>query len=191
MNMRHSTNAEGRLQRRPSGRSQRGVPSRRDVQPPLKVAEEVWVAAALLHRNSPRRKDFTIDEIVERVRKEAGGRKLRASVYAHVVQHCVANKPPSPSRLRYLVETRPGYRKLFRRGNGWHFYRDRGRKIPLGSSLSPQYQYLLRWYEQEYDVATPKRMERDSILALRGLGKEIWEGVDPDEYVRQLREGWQ
>lgn len=30
--------------------------------------------------------------------------------------------------------------------------------------------------------------KEDSILALRGLGKDIWEGVDPDEYVRELRE---
>lgn len=156
----------------------------------LRVAEEVWVATALLHRDNPRRKDFTIDEIVERVRREAGGRKLRASVYAHVVQHCVANKPPSPSRLRYLIETRPGYRKLFRRGYGWHFYRDRGRKVPRLEALPQRYHDLLHWYEREYNVMTPKRMEKDSILALRGLGKHIWAGVDPDEYVRELREGW-
>lgn len=29
-----------------------------------------------------------------------------------------------------------------------------------------------------------------SLLELRGLGKEIWEGVDPDTYVRQLRNEW-
>jgi hypothetical protein len=32
----------------------------------------------------------------------------------------------------------------------------------------------------------PKR----SLLELRGLGKEIWEGIDPDEYVRSLRHEW-
>jgi hypothetical protein len=164
---------------------------RRNREGRIGVAEEVWVAAALLHEENPRRKDFTIDEIIGRVRREAGRRKLRASVYAHVVQHCVANKPPSPSRLRYLVETRPGYRKLFRRGHGWHFYRDRGRKVPRAEALPPEYRYLLRWYVETYDVMTSKRAEKDSILALRGLGKEIWAGVDPDEYVRQHREGWQ
>lgn len=156
----------------------------------LRVAEEVWIATALLHQEYARRKDFTIDEILERVRREAGGRRIRASVYAHVVQHCVANKAPSPSRLRYLIETRPGYRKLFRRGYGWHFYRDRGRKVPKAESLPPHYRHLLLWYEQKYNVMTAQRMEKDSILALRGLGKEIWAGVNPDEYVRQLREGW-
>ncbi|MBI3990207.1 MAG: hypothetical protein HY347_11400 [candidate division NC10 bacterium] len=31
----------------------------------------------------------------------------------------------------------------------------------------------------------------DPILMLSGLGKEIWEGVDPDEYVKELRSGWE
>ena len=30
--------------------------------------------------------------------------------------------------------------------------------------------------------------ERHSILALHGLGREIWQGVDPKEYVRGLRD---
>ena len=29
-----------------------------------------------------------------------------------------------------------------------------------------------------------------SLLELRGLGKEIWDGVDPDAYVRELRSEW-
>ncbi len=38
-------------------------------------------------------------------------------------------------------------------------------------------------------VPTPVKTEH-SILELRGLGKEIWEGIDPDEYVRKERESW-
>ena len=34
--------------------------------------------------------------------------------------------------------------------------------------------------------ARPKR----SILALRGLGKEIWQGVDAQAYVDTLRKEW-
>jgi hypothetical protein len=30
----------------------------------------------------------------------------------------------------------------------------------------------------------------DPILQLSGLGKEIWQGIDPDEYVRRERESW-
>ncbi len=29
-----------------------------------------------------------------------------------------------------------------------------------------------------------------SILELRGLGKEVWAGVDPDEHVDQERSSW-
>jgi hypothetical protein len=29
-----------------------------------------------------------------------------------------------------------------------------------------------------------------SILELDGLGKHLWEGVDPDDYVRKERDSW-
>lgn len=30
----------------------------------------------------------------------------------------------------------------------------------------------------------------DGIFQLRGLGKKLWRGEDPDEYVLNLRQGW-
>jgi hypothetical protein len=33
--------------------------------------------------------------------------------------------------------------------------------------------------------------QRTSIRELRGLGKEIWEGIDAQEYVRQERAAWE
>jgi hypothetical protein len=30
----------------------------------------------------------------------------------------------------------------------------------------------------------------DPILALRGLGAELWQDIDPMEYQRREREGW-
>lgn len=36
-----------------------------------------------------------------------------------------------------------------------------------------------------------KDIDDDPILSLVGLGKEIWEGVNPDEYVRNLRKSWE
>ena len=32
---------------------------------------------------------------------------------------------------------------------------------------------------------------RDYSKRLRGLHREVWEGVEPQEYVRQEREAWQ
>ena len=31
----------------------------------------------------------------------------------------------------------------------------------------------------------------ESLFELEGLGKEHWKGIDPDEFVRQLREEWE
>jgi hypothetical protein len=31
----------------------------------------------------------------------------------------------------------------------------------------------------------------ESLLEMEGLGQEYWKNVDPDEFVRKLREGWE
>lgn len=31
---------------------------------------------------------------------------------------------------------------------------------------------------------------RYTLSSLRGLGKDIWEGVDPKDYVRRIRDEW-
>jgi len=38
----------------------------------------------------------------------------------------------------------------------------------------------------ESEAPKPRR----SLLELRGLGKEIWEGIDAQEYVNQERRSW-
>src|SRR4026208_33299 len=83
----------------------------------LKVADEVWIVTALLHREHPERDDFTGAEIVERARKEGLTPELRPGVYVHAVVHCVANRPPNPGRYRMLLETGPNRRRLYRPGD--------------------------------------------------------------------------
>ncbi len=39
----------------------------------------------------------------------------------------------------------------------------------------------------ENETEKPKR----SLLELEGLGKEIWEGIDAQEYVNKLRNEWE
>lgn len=39
-------------------------------------------------------------------------------------------------------------------------------------------------------LATDKIAPRRSITELRGLGKEIWQGQDAQEYVDQERDSW-
>ncbi len=42
----------------------------------------------------------------------------------------------------------------------------------------------------EADVSQSSPHPPRSILDLRGLGKECWEGIDPQHYVEELREEW-
>ena len=37
---------------------------------------------------------------------------------------------------------------------------------------------------------TPEPQKQHSIMELAGLGAEIWEGIDAQEYVNQLRGEW-
>lgn len=38
----------------------------------------------------------------------------------------------------------------------------------------------------ETEIEKPKR----SLLEFEGLGKEVWEGIDAQEYVNELRNEW-
>lgn len=154
----------------------------------MRVADEVWVAAALLQRESPKRLDFKIQEIVDRAGQEGLHQGLRAGVYVHVVHHCVANRPPNPGRYRMLYETRRGYRRLFKPGDDWHPGRDGGRTRPPADALPEKYRGLLEWFD-EWTGDLADKLE-DPILALRGLGRQIWQDQAADEYVARLREGW-
>ena len=154
----------------------------------IKVAAEVWVATALLHRERPRDRDFGIREIVARAAKENIAGRLRPGVYQHVVSHAVANRPPSPNKYRYLFATASNRRRLYRSGDPTDQQRLRSKLLPEREDLPGRYRQLLEWYRATY--APHPTTDQDPILALIGLGKEIWKGVDPDEYVRQLREEW-
>lgn len=40
-------------------------------------------------------------------------------------------------------------------------------------------------------TATQEKPKTRSLLELRGLGAEIWKGVDAQEYVNELRDEWE
>jgi hypothetical protein len=157
----------------------------------LKVADEVWIATALLHREHPEREDFTVAEIVERARKEGLTQQLRPGVYVHAIVHCVANRPPNPGRYRMLLETEPNRRRLYRPGDLAHEARRGGKVTPVLTAIPARYQPLLDWYEKEYAVRRGLKPEADPLLALRGSGRDLWANEPADQYVRRLREGWE
>ena len=157
--------------------------------PLIRVADEVWIAAALLHRRYPEREDFTVGEIVERAREErvTGMAEARPGVQSHAYLHCVANRPPNPGRYRMLVETARGRRRLFRPGDPCHPLRAAGKDVPEARAVPAPYRGLIDWYRRDYagggadDAADP-------VLALRGAGGAA-AGGDPDAWLARLRRG--
>jgi hypothetical protein len=174
--------------------------SRRDGQAgtDVRIADELWIATALLHIEHPEREDFALKEIEDRVRREAVAGDLRKGVYPHVSLHAVANLPPNPGRYRMLFATGRHRRRLFRPGDGFHPDREGSKTAPAPEDIPAKYWYLFDWYARTNGGETPESRpaaggaldERsDPILALRGAGRSIWEGEDPDAYVRRVREG--
>lgn len=157
----------------------------------IRVADEVWIATASLHRRHPERADFTVDEIMEQAETAGvtGMTPLRPACRAHVEFHCVANKAPGRGRYRMLLETPAGRRRLFRPGDPCHPRRTAGRHVPKRGEIPAAYRELIDWYGTEY-AAPAGGTVRDPVLALRGMGKAVWADETADAYVRRQRSGW-
>ena len=155
----------------------------------IKVADEVWCGLALLHREHPDSPAFTAREILDRVKAERANPELRPGLQAHIYLHNVANVEPNSARYRMFYKMPNDTYRLYRPGDQAH-PRRRGKTMPVREELPDQYHYLLDWYEKEYCARVTMKEEDDPILSLRGMGKEIWAGTDPDEYVRSLRANW-
>ena len=153
----------------------------------IRVADEVWIATALLHREHPGASDFSLKEIEARLLREGLTDLKRPGVYPHLSVHCVANRPPDKGRYRMLFETAPSRRRLFRPGDPYHPKRDGGKMVPNRAEIPARYHSLLNWYERDRPPASP----RDPLLALAARYRDLWKAVDPDDYVRQLREGFE
>lgn len=152
----------------------------------IKVADEVWIAAALLQKEHPKQRDFSVEEIVERARQEHLSEALRPGVYIHAQMHCVANRPPNPGRYRMLLETSTGRRRLFRPGDPYDERREGSKMVPAAADIPQQYGPLLKWYAE-----WSKANRFDALLSLAGSGRDLWAREHADEYVDRLREGWE
>lgn len=178
----------------------------------ISCATEVFLAAALLHREQPSKLDFTIQEIMNRAAKENVAGEMRAGINVHASQHCVANRPPNPARHRMLFATGKHTRRLLSPGDPIHPMRT-GKIFPEAFEVPEKYLPLLEWAKDRYDESrqtvqnqefsgTPSNADNgsggkkseewlSSLFELQGLGREHWNNVDPDEFVRRLREGWE
>lgn len=113
----------------------------------VKVADQVWVALALLTSEYPIRDGFTAGEIRDRVRSEFGS--VPPGIVTHISQHCVASKPVSPSRNR-MITKRGSLNSLYREGDLCHPDRVSGKVLPRKNDLPPRYHELLAWYMNSY-----------------------------------------
>lgn len=154
----------------------------------LNVANEVWVAAALLHRENPSRSGFKRQEILARAGELHPGAPCRAGVQAHISGHCVATTKPSPNRHRMLHRNPDKSYRLFREGDPYHPGRQDGKTRPDREALPETYRYLVDWYESEYSPHRPRTLEEDPLMRLKGLGKDVWRSLGGgDAVIRWLR----
>jgi len=62
--------------------------------------------------------------------------------------------------------------------------------LKIAEKLSPEERVrLARELAEPRERGTVPR-ERVSIMELKGLGKEIWEGIDTDAYIKAERDSW-
>ena len=153
----------------------------------LLLADACWIALASLQRERPSQEGFETKEVLQRIQAEELTAYPRSSIYAHLHQHCVANAEPSSGKYRMFTRLPDGRLRLFRPGDYTHPKRH-GKTHPEVEAVPAAYRELLDWYQQVY--AQGRSRSADPVLAMRGVGKALWRGVDSDAYVAELREGW-
>jgi hypothetical protein len=156
----------------------------------IRVADEAWLALALLQYEHPDRGSFSAKEILDRVKAEQVHTELRPGIQVHIYSHNVANAEPNSAKYRMFYKLADDTYRLFRPTDAAHPAR-KGKTIPARDELPKKYHYLLDWYEREYcGKQSALKEEDDPILQMWGLGKEIWADTNADDYVRSLRSDW-
>ena len=117
------------------------------------VADEAWLATALLHREHPDAEDFSLDDIRDRARREFHDN--RPGVWQHIVSHCVASNRPNPAQYRMLHGSARGRRRLYRPGDPVHPER-KGKIYPDKSAIPERYRSLVDWYLKNYSQRKPQ-----------------------------------
>jgi hypothetical protein len=156
----------------------------------IRVADEAWLALALLQYEHPERESFSAKEILDRVKAEQANPQLRPGIQVHIYSHNVANAEPNSAKYRMFYKLTDDSYRLFRPTDIAHPAR-KGKMIPEREELPLKYHYLLDWYEREYCARqSATKEEDDPILRMCGVGKEIWADTNADEYVQSLRSNW-
>lgn len=161
----------------------------------LTAGDVVWIATALLQKESPKKAGFTVKEIEARVAQEKVWSDNPKTIYDHAQSHAVANKPlhlnSRGMRLLYAIGT---LRRLYLPGDDIDAARRNGREI-TEQRLPERYRSLWQWYstwsKAKAESEAPSQPSEDPLLALVATGRKIWADEHADEYVRRLREDWE
>jgi hypothetical protein len=145
----------------------------------IKVADEVWIVTALLHREQPWRAGFRASEILDRAVRENLNGAYRPGVQVHIALHCVANRPPNPGRYRMLYSLPGGERRLFRPGDDYHPAREGGKMRPQKADIPREFHALVDWYDREYNGPDEPGQSLRGALKPRPSGPApSWEDLD-------------
>jgi hypothetical protein len=158
----------------------------------IKCADLVWVATAILSRDHPDRNGFSTGEIRGKIDEiEPGNGFAPSTVPTHIAVHCVANKPPDSLKHRKLYLNPDRTYRLYRPGDKYDPGRNNGETLPQLEQLPPKYRALIEWYRATLVRPSDSVQQEDPILALQGVGKELWRSLGGGEkFIRELRENW-
>lgn len=134
----------------------------------LSLADQVWIATALLHQEHPEQEAFAVAEIENRARQEFGG--VRPGLLTYLREHAIANRKPNPGRRRFLWKTPNGKLRLFTTEDPFHPDREGSKVLPDARDLPEQYQRLLQWYNDLYVWRTRGFGPDHPFLKLIGVG---------------------
>src|SRR5579885_1191336 len=104
----------------------------------IKVADECWVALALLMKEHPERSSFTSKEIRERIRREHIHSEFRSGLNAHLHQHNIANCPRDTGDYRMFYRLDDRTLRLYRPGDACDPDRRSGKTHPVREELPPK-----------------------------------------------------
>ena len=158
----------------------------------MKAADLVWLSTAQLQREQRNRAGFSPDEILKKadVMEPHHGFSVN-TIRTHISRHCVANIPPAGAIHRMLTRNANSTYRLYRFGEEYDPGRARGKTCPDMNAIPSKYKELMEWFRREYEKRRELSADEDPLLALRGLGKELWKELGGGEkFIHELRANW-